>query len=157
VLDGPLGAGKTSLTQGIGAQLGVRGAVTSPTFVLAREHRGPLPLLHVDAYRLKDAAEPDLDDLELDLALEQGVVVVEWGVGLVESVAPSRLLVRLGRPDGVDVRRAEVHAFGRRWAVVRPHSITGWTQGEPGVAASAAVRLDAGEPGHSPRQQERCE
>lgn len=157
VLDGPLGAGKTSLTQGVGAQLGVRGAVTSPTFVLAREHRGPLPLVHVDAYRLQGAARADLDDLELDLALESAVVVVEWGAGMVESVAASHLLVRLERPPGADVRRAAVHAYGPRWAVVQPHSITARTQGGPQVAAPAALRLDAREARHSPQQQERCE
>ena len=72
VLSGPLGAGKTALTQGIGAALGVRGRVTSPTFVLARVHRGPLPLVHVDAYRLRDSRRrrAALADLDLDGALE---------------------------------------------------------------------------------------
>ena len=101
VLTGPLGAGKTTLTTGIGEALGVRGPVTSPTFVLARTHPplgdGP-PLVHVDAYRLGSAAE--LDDLDLDFA--RAVVVVEWGDGLVDGVAESRLDVLLERAAGGD-------------------------------------------------------
>ena len=123
VLSGPLGAGKTSLTQGIGAALGVRGAVTSPTFVLARTHRGPLPLVHVDAYRLREAgARLELDDLDLDAALEDAVTVVEWGEGLAERLTDSWLHVLLDRPlDGSaagpgDVRSARVRAHGPRWA-----------------------------------------
>ena len=119
LLSGPLGAGKTSLTQGLGAALGVRGQVTSPTFVLARTHRGDLPLTHVDAYRLRDAGG-SLADLDLDLegALEDGVVVVEWGEGLVEELSDARLEVALRRPEsGPDVRRATVRPHGRRWAV----------------------------------------
>ena len=122
VLSGPLGAGKTALTQGIGAGLGVRGAVTSPTFVLARVHRGPLPLVHVDAYRLRDAGAPtlELDDLDLDADLPGSVVVVEWGEGLVEGLADARLEVRLERAAGgdgeADVRTLRVRARGRRWS-----------------------------------------
>jgi tRNA threonylcarbamoyladenosine biosynthesis protein TsaE len=122
VLSGPLGAGKTALTQGIGAGLGVRGAVTSPTFVLARVHRGPLPLVHVDAYRLRDAGSPtlELDDLDLDADLPASVVVVEWGTGLVEGLSDARLEVRLDRPAGApeDLRTAVVRAYGQRWAVL---------------------------------------
>jgi len=129
VLSGPLGAGKTSLTQGIGAALGVRGAVTSPTFVLARTHRGPVPLVHVDAYRLREAgARLDLDDLDLDAALEDAVTVVEWGEGLAGSLTDSWIEVHLERPapapgpglDGgtADTRTARVVCHGSRWAVV---------------------------------------
>jgi tRNA threonylcarbamoyladenosine biosynthesis protein TsaE len=123
VLTGPLGAGKTSLMQGLGAALGVRGQITSPTFVLARTHRGPLPLTHVDAYRLREAGAASLADLDLDLeaALEDGVVVVEWGEGLAEELADARLEVVLSRVDagdGPDVRTARVRAHGRRWAVL---------------------------------------
>lgn len=116
VLSGPLGAGKTSLTQGVGAALGVRGAVTSPTFVLARTHRGPLPLTHVDAYRLREAGSADLGDLDLDGALEDGVVVVEWGEGLVDDLSDARLDVVLGRTDGSPGRTALVRVHGSRWA-----------------------------------------
>jgi len=115
VLSGPLGAGKTALTQGIGEGLGVTGRVTSPTFVISRVHRGPLPLVHVDAYRLRDSGRLDLDDLEIDEALEAAVVVVEWGEGVVEGLSDSRLEVRLERRDD-DVRVATVEGFGPRWA-----------------------------------------
>lgn len=100
VLTGPLGAGKTTLTRGIGRGLGVRGQVASPTFVLARTHpalaASGVPLVHVDAYRLASAAE--LDDLDLDY--ESSVVVVEWGEGLLHGVAESWLDVRIERPVG---------------------------------------------------------
>jgi tRNA threonylcarbamoyladenosine biosynthesis protein TsaE len=122
VLTGPLGAGKTSLVQGIGTALGVRGAVTSPTFVLARTHRGPLPLVHVDAYRLREVgARLDLDDLDLDAALEDAVTVVEWGEGLAERLTDSWVHVRLDRTparDGADTRTAVVSLTGPRWSVL---------------------------------------
>jgi tRNA threonylcarbamoyladenosine biosynthesis protein TsaE len=118
VLSGPLGAGKTALTQGIGAALGVRGAVTSPTFVLARVHRGPVQLVHVDAYRLREVgARLDLDDLDLDAALEDAVTVVEWGEGLAEQLTSSWLHVQLDRAAG-DGRTARVRAHGPRWAAL---------------------------------------
>ncbi|HWD63024.1 MAG TPA: tRNA (adenosine(37)-N6)-threonylcarbamoyltransferase complex ATPase subunit type 1 TsaE [Humibacter sp.] len=99
VLTGPLGAGKTTLTRGIGEGLDVRGPVTSPTFVLARTHpslTGGAPLVHVDAYRLGDALE--LDDLDIDFA--SSVVVVEWGSGMLDGVADSWLDVAIERPTG---------------------------------------------------------
>jgi tRNA threonylcarbamoyladenosine biosynthesis protein TsaE len=106
VLNGPLGAGKTALTQGIGAGLGVRGSVTSPTFVLARIHPGPLPLVHVDAYRLRESGSSrlELDDLDLDASLEDSVTVVEWGEGLVEALADGHLRVEIDRPDEGETR-----------------------------------------------------
>ena len=123
VLSGPLGAGKTALTQGIGQGLGVRGPVVSPTFVLARVHPGPLPLVHVDAYRLREAGAPglELDDLDLDADLPASVVVVEWGEGLVEGLADSRLDVRLDRPADApeDLRAALVVPYGHRWVTQR--------------------------------------
>jgi tRNA threonylcarbamoyladenosine biosynthesis protein TsaE len=121
VLSGPLGAGKTALTQGIGVALGVRGAVTSPTFVLARVHRGHPPLVHVDAYRMRDSGG-QLDDLDLDEDLERSVVVVEWGEGLVEGLSDSRLEVHLDRPAGApeSLRTAVVRARGPRWALTGP-------------------------------------
>ncbi|MCU1589720.1 MAG: ATPase or kinase [Frankiales bacterium] len=122
VLSGPLGAGKTALTQGIGAALGVRGPVTSPTFVLARVHPGPVPLVHVDAYRLRDAGgRLELDDLDLDDSLPDSVTVVEWGEGLVEGLAESRLDVHLERP-AEDGRTAVITPVGSRWSVFAPVS-----------------------------------
>jgi tRNA threonylcarbamoyladenosine biosynthesis protein TsaE len=129
VLSGDLGAGKTTLTQGIGRGLGVRGDVTSPTFVIARVHpplgRGPA-LVHVDAYRLASLAE--VDDLDLDATLAESVTVVEWGQGLVEPLASDRLEVRLVRPrgapeapgdaapaEGDEPRRVELVGHGARW------------------------------------------
>ncbi|MDR5698360.1 tRNA (adenosine(37)-N6)-threonylcarbamoyltransferase complex ATPase subunit type 1 TsaE [Agromyces sp. LY-1074] len=99
VLTGPLGAGKTTLTRGIGEGLGVRGPVQSPTFVLARTHprlSGGAPLVHVDAYRLGSAVE--LDDLDLDFA--SSVVVVEWGAGLLDGVSESWLEIVIERRVG---------------------------------------------------------
>jgi tRNA threonylcarbamoyladenosine biosynthesis protein TsaE len=117
VLTGGLGAGKTTLVQGIGAALGVTSPVVSPTFVIARVHRGGrLPLVHVDAYRLGSVAE--VDDLDLDAALEESVTVVEWGEGLVEDLAGARLEVRLDRSfDSADeTRRVTLAGTGERWA-----------------------------------------
>lgn len=116
VLSGPLGAGKTVLVQGIGAGLGVAGAVTSPTFVIARVHRGRLPMVHVDAYRLGDVPDPraEVDDLDLDAELDDAVMVVEWGEGLVERLADAHLLVRLERRDD-EVRTAELQGHGDDW------------------------------------------
>lgn len=108
ILTGDLGAGKTTFTQGLGEGLGVRGSVTSPTFVIARVHpslSGGPALVHVDAYRLGDAAE--LDDLDLDTDLASAVVVVEWGEGVAERLSASHVLVRLDRRAD-DVRVATV-------------------------------------------------
>jgi tRNA threonylcarbamoyl adenosine modification protein YjeE len=99
VLTGPLGAGKTTLTRGIGEGLGVRGPVQSPTFVIARTHPslvGRAPLIHADAYRLGDAGE--LEDLDLDL--EASVTIVEWGRGLVEQIADEWWDIEIERPIG---------------------------------------------------------
>nr|WP_243761071.1 tRNA (adenosine(37)-N6)-threonylcarbamoyltransferase complex ATPase subunit type 1 TsaE [Streptomyces sp. YIM 98790] len=102
LLTGELGAGKTTLTRGIGEGLGVRGAVTSPTFVIARVHPplgdGP-PLVHVDAYRLHGGLE-EMEDLDLDVSLPESVVVVEWGEGRVEELSEDRLHVAIHRPLG---------------------------------------------------------
>jgi tRNA threonylcarbamoyladenosine biosynthesis protein TsaE len=114
VLSGELGAGKTALTQGIAAGLGVTSPVTSPTFVIARVHAdGRVPLVHVDAYRLGSFAE--VDDLDLDAVLEQSVTVVEWGEGMVEALADSHLLVRIARRDD-DVRELTLEPHGPAWA-----------------------------------------
>ncbi len=120
VLTGELGAGKTTFAQGLGAGLQVRGGVTSPTFVIARVHpsivEGP-DLVHVDAYRLGGLDE--LDDLDLDTSLDSAVTVVEWGAGLAEGLADSRLEVVIERTvgqrpdaDGLDPRRVSL-----RWVV----------------------------------------
>ncbi len=115
LLSGPLGAGKTTLTQGIGTGLGVRGQVASPTFIIARVHPslgdGP-DLVHVDAYRLGSVA--DVDDLDLDASTEESVTVVEWGQGLVERLADEHLEVRLDRRDD-DVRTAVLIPHGPGW------------------------------------------
>jgi tRNA threonylcarbamoyladenosine biosynthesis protein TsaE len=114
VLDGPLGAGKTTLTRGLGAALGARGAVTSPTFVLAREHptASGVPLVHVDAYRLATARE--LDDLDLDY--DGAIVVVEWGAGKLDGVAESWIDVTIARDAADDSRDVTITGNGPRWA-----------------------------------------
>lgn len=121
VLTGDLGAGKTTLTQGLAEGLGVRGPVTSPTFVIARVHPslqdGPA-LVHVDAYRLGDGAE--LDDLDLDESLEDSVTVVEWGAGLAEQLTEGRLELTLVRSSSAaeEGRTARLLPVGSRWAAV---------------------------------------
>ncbi|MET0589543.1 MAG: tRNA (adenosine(37)-N6)-threonylcarbamoyltransferase complex ATPase subunit type 1 TsaE [Naasia sp.] len=123
VLTGPLGAGKTTLTRGIGEGLGVRGPITSPTFVIARTHpsevSGP-PLVHVDAYRVGSALE--LDDLDIDFA--RSVVVAEWGEGMLDGVADSWLDVRIERPTGAgdpqDLDSSE-EPVEERCVILEPH------------------------------------
>jgi tRNA threonylcarbamoyladenosine biosynthesis protein TsaE len=112
VLTGELGAGKTTFTQGLGAGLGVRAGIISPTFVLVRIHpnlpEGPRPggpdLVHVDAYRLESASE--IDDIDLENTLDSAVTVVEWGRDRVEHLSDSRLEVELHRTLGGPERRA---------------------------------------------------
>ena len=114
LLVGPLGAGKTALTQGIGAGLGVRAAVTSPTFVISRVHKdGRLPLVHVDAYRVGGRLE--LDDLDLDASVEDSVTVVEWGEGIAEQLSDSYLEIHLDRLDD-ETRVARLVGVGGDWA-----------------------------------------
>jgi tRNA threonylcarbamoyladenosine biosynthesis protein TsaE len=117
LLTGPLGAGKTALAQGIGAGLGVRGAVTSPTFVIARVHPGALPLVHADAYRLGTAVDPraEIDDLDRDASADDAVTVVEWGEGLVEQLNDAYLQVRMDRLDD-DTRVIDLVPHGGDWA-----------------------------------------
>lgn len=121
MLTGELGAGKTTLTRGLGEGLGVRGAVTSPTFVIARVHPslgdGP-PLVHVDAYRLGGGLD-EMEDLDLDVSLPDSVVVVEWGDGKVEELSDDRLHVVIDRAVGDtadEVREVTLHGIGARWA-----------------------------------------
>ena len=119
LLNGELGAGKTTLTRGLGSALGARGAVTSPTFVLARTHptASGVPLVHVDAYRLASAAE--VDDLDLDL--DGAITVVEWGAGKLDGAVGSWLELDIVRPVGGDPeaddapRHVRLHAHGPRW------------------------------------------
>jgi len=124
LLTGELGAGKTTLARGLGEGLGVRGDVTSPTFVIARVHPplgdGP-PLVHVDAYRLGGGLE-EMEDLDLDVSLPESVVVVEWGEERVEELSEDRLHVLIERAPGAagepadDVRTVTVVGVGPRWA-----------------------------------------
>jgi tRNA threonylcarbamoyladenosine biosynthesis protein TsaE len=115
VLIGPLGAGKTALVQGVGAGLEVAGRVVSPTFVIARVHRGGrIPLVHVDAYRLGSLAE--VDDLDLDVDLADSVTAVEWGSGLVEQLSDARLQLDLTRAADSDVRTVQLTPIGGDWA-----------------------------------------
>lgn len=153
VLTGPLGAGKTTLTQGLGEGLGVRGQVASPTFIIARVHPslvGGPALVHVDAYRLGSLEE--LDALDLDESLEESVTVVEWGEGLAEVLSEDRLEVTIARPHGADPggadpggadpagvdrgdlepleadagpRRVTVHGVGARWSGVELATVLG--------------------------------
>ena len=128
-LNGELGAGKTTLTRGLGAALGVRGTVASPTFVLARTHQrlsGGAPLVHVDAYRLSSPAE--LDDLDIDYAAS--IVVVEWAAGMLDGLSEDWLEVNIARPvgagdsdvvdasddgDDAEPREVTITGHGTRW------------------------------------------
>src|SRR5689334_5222425 len=117
ILAGPLGAGKTTLVQGIGAGLGVRGPVTSPTFVIARVHpaltgSGPA-LVPADAYRLGSFSE--VDDLDLDTGAGSAVTVVEWGTGLAEPLAEDRLEITIEPDQDGDVRTVRINGHGARW------------------------------------------
>jgi tRNA threonylcarbamoyladenosine biosynthesis protein TsaE len=114
VLGGPLGAGKTTLVQGIGAGLHVSGRIASPTFVIARVHPGAVPLVHVDAYRLGSLEE--VDDLDLDVSADEAVTVVEWGEGKAEQLAESYLTVVLDRARDSEERSASLVAHGGDWA-----------------------------------------
>ncbi|MFE7134657.1 tRNA (adenosine(37)-N6)-threonylcarbamoyltransferase complex ATPase subunit type 1 TsaE [Streptomyces sp. NPDC057638] len=123
MLTGELGAGKTTLTRGLGEGLGVRGAVTSPTFVIARVHpslTGGPALVHVDAYRLGGGLD-EMEDLDLDVSLPDSVIVVEWGDGKVEDLSEGRLHVVIHRVVGAtddDRREVTLTGYGERWAGV---------------------------------------
>ena len=117
LLNGPLGAGKTVLVQGIGEALGIEG-VTSPTFVISRIHKAPLPLIHVDVYRLLEAGKASLylDDLDLDSPREEAVTVIEWGGEESARLSDDRLEITIDRSD--DVRKVNIVAVGNRWSGV---------------------------------------
>jgi len=101
LLSGPLGAGKTALTQGIGQALGIKN-ITSPTFVISRIHPGKIPLVHVDAYRLQGGSTAIFDDLDLESYLPTSITVVEWGEGLADRLANDYLEIQIefGADDG---------------------------------------------------------
>jgi tRNA threonylcarbamoyladenosine biosynthesis protein TsaE len=117
VLSGQLGAGKTTFAQGVGTGLGVGGDVLSPTFVIARVHRGGrIPLVHADAYRLQSVEE--IDDLDLDASLDESVTLVEWGEGLAERLSGERLDVVIVRSDDAvdDTRIVTMRPVGPGWS-----------------------------------------
>ena len=113
LVNGPLGAGKTVLAQGVGEGLGVTG-ITSPTFVISRVHKAATPFFHVDAYRLVDSDNPNLylDDLDLDIA--NSITFIEWGGAESARLSEDRLEVSIDRSD--DIRKVEIRAVGPRWA-----------------------------------------
>jgi tRNA threonylcarbamoyladenosine biosynthesis protein TsaE len=113
LVNGPLGAGKTVLAQGVGAGLGVTG-VTSPTFVISRVHKAAVPFIHVDAYRLVDSENPNLylDDLDLDIA--NSITLIEWGGAESARLSEDRLEITIDRSK--DQRKVEIKPIGSRWA-----------------------------------------
>ena len=136
MLNGPLGAGKTTFTQGVARALGVRGRVQSPTFVIAQIHRGDsLDLVHVDAYRLSSMDE--LDALDLDTTLDAGVTVIEWGQGKTEVLAPQRLEIEILRPTGAGAAAQPEDLFedAERVLIFHPY-------GERGAALAQVICAD---------------
>jgi tRNA threonylcarbamoyladenosine biosynthesis protein TsaE len=113
LVNGPLGAGKTVLAQGVGEGLGITG-ITSPTFVISRVHKGAIPFIHVDAYRLVDSDNPNLylDDLDLDIA--NSITFIEWGGAESARLSEDRLEITIDRSE--DVRKVEIKAIGSRWS-----------------------------------------
>jgi len=113
LVNGPLGAGKTVLAQGVGEGLGVNG-VTSPTFVISRVHKAAIPFIHVDAYRLVDSETPNLylDDLDLDIA--NSITLIEWGGAESARLSEDRLEITIDRSN--EERTVEIKAVGPRWA-----------------------------------------
>ena len=113
LVNGPLGAGKTVLAQGVGAGLGITG-ITSPTFVISRVHKAAIPFIHVDAYRLVDSANPNLylDDLDLDIG--NSITLIEWGGAESARLSEDRLEITIDRSS--DERTVEIKAVGPRWA-----------------------------------------
>jgi len=113
LVNGPLGAGKTVLAQGVGAGLGITG-ITSPTFVISRVHKAAVPFIHVDAYRLVDSENPNLylDDLDLDIA--GSITFIEWGGAESARLSEDRLEITIDRSD--DMRKVEIRPVGSRWA-----------------------------------------
>ena len=115
LLSGPLGAGKTALTQGIGLALGIEN-VTSPTFVISRIHPGKIPLVHVDAYRLQEVSTAIFDDLDLESYLPTSITVVEWGEGLANRLADEFLEIQIEFGVNDEQRLISVIGQGQRFA-----------------------------------------
>ena len=113
LVNGPLGAGKTVLAQGVGAGLGIAG-ITSPTFVISRVHKAAVPFIHVDAYRLVDSENPNLylDDLDLDIA--GSITLIEWGGAESARLSEDRLEITIDRSD--EIRKVQITPVGTRWA-----------------------------------------
>jgi tRNA threonylcarbamoyladenosine biosynthesis protein TsaE len=113
LVNGPLGAGKTVLAQGVGAGLGITG-ITSPTFVISRVHKAAVPFIHVDAYRLVDSENPNLylDDLDLDIA--GSITLIEWGGAESARLSEDRLEITIDRSD--EIRKVGIKPIGSRWA-----------------------------------------
>ena len=113
LVNGPLGAGKTVLAQGVGEGLGISG-ITSPTFVISRVHKGAIPFIHVDAYRLVDSENPNLylDDLDLDIA--NSITFIEWGGAESARLSEDRLEITIDRSE--EIRKVEIKAVGPRWS-----------------------------------------
>ncbi len=114
LLNGTLGAGKTSFVQGIGEALGITG-ITSPTFVISRTHPGTIPLIHVDAYRLVGEPWALFDDLDLESQMRDSITVIEWGDGFVERLADEFLEIQLGFGEGENQRTLTAVPHGSRW------------------------------------------
>ena len=112
LVNGPLGAGKTVLAQGVGQGLGISG-ITSPTFVISRVHKGAIPFIHVDAYRLVDSENPNLylDDLDLDIS--NSITFIEWGGAESARLSDDRLEITIDRSE--EIRKVEIKAIGLRW------------------------------------------
>ena len=113
LVNGPLGAGKTVLAQGVGEGLGITG-ITSPTFVISRVHKGAIPFVHVDAYRLVDSENPNLylDDLDLDIA--NAITFIEWGGAESARLSEDRLEITIDR--SAEKRVVDIKPVGKRWA-----------------------------------------
>ena len=114
LLSGPLGAGKTALTQGIGKGLGITG-ITSPTFVISRIHAGKIPLVHVDAYRLQGDNSALFDDLDLDSLLVSSIVIIEWGEGLIQRIGSEYLEIDISILEDFQTRSVSIRPHGLRW------------------------------------------
>ena len=115
LLSGPLGAGKTALTQGIGRALGIEN-ITSPTFVISRIHEGRIRLVHVDAYRLQGEMNAIFDDLDLESYLPSSITVVEWGEGLADRLAEQYLEIMIEFGESDDQRLVSIIGHGQRFA-----------------------------------------